>query len=182
MGKKQHATLCETFESKFPGLFNFEMCSLLMIDAADGCLFKFHTNHDDRKKRQEQSEQIESVLEATKRKPIIVRLPKDRGITGIAISMTEVQVIHNGDYNINYAAEVDNSVGLAVIKNMMIGPCIDTQGKLRGCIQLFNKTGLEPISIQEQMEFEKLLPTVAEMIKQADEVKYVGDLAANVNL
>lgn len=42
MGKKQHWTLCETFEAEFPQLFNFEHCALLFIDAADGSLFKFH--------------------------------------------------------------------------------------------------------------------------------------------
>ena len=64
----------------------------------------------------------------------------------------------------------------------MIGPCFDTLGKLRGLIQLFNKQDIEPITMQEEREFENLLPTVAEMIKQADEVKYVGDLVSNVNL
>jgi len=32
------------------------------------------------------------------------------------------------------------------------------------------------------MEFGCLLPTVAELVKQADEVKYVGDLSSNLNL
>lgn len=53
---------------------------------------------------------------------------------------------------------------------------------MRGLIQLVNKLGVEPITLQEEREFENLLPTVAEMIKQADEVKYVGDLASNMHL
>ena len=32
------------------------------------------------------------------------------------------------------------------------------------------------------MEFESLLPTVAEMIRQVDAVKYVQDISANMNL
>ena len=122
------------------------------------------------------------MLDPTRLKPIIVRLPKDRGITGIAIAAKKVQVVHNGDYNVSYAAEVDNSIGLAVVKNCLIGPCFDTQGQLRGLIQLVNKLDVEPISMQDEREFANLLPTVAEMIKQADEVKYVGDLASNVHL
>ena len=47
----------------------------------------------------------------------------------------------------------------------MIGPCFDTHGQLRGLIQLVNKIGIEPISRQEELEFDNLLPTVAEMIK-----------------
>ena len=42
--------------------------------------------------------------------------------------------------------------------------------------------GVEPISLRDVREFENLLPTVAEMIKQADEVKYVGDLSSNISL
>ena len=42
MGKKQHSTLCETFELKFPKLFHFEHCALLFIDPCDRSLFKFH--------------------------------------------------------------------------------------------------------------------------------------------
>ena len=135
MGKKQHATLCDTFERKFPKLFNFECCALLFIDAGDGSLFKFHgaehmrdTTTPDQTQPEHTDDHIESVMEPRKLKPIIVRLPRDRGITGIAIQTKQVQVVHNGDYNINYAAEVDNAIGLAVVKNCLIGPCFDTTG------------------------------------------------------
>ena len=40
MGKKDHASLTKTFEEKFPELFGFEYCGLLMIDREDGGLFK----------------------------------------------------------------------------------------------------------------------------------------------
>ena len=73
-------------------------------------------------------DRIESVMEPVKLKPIIVRLPRDRGITGIAIQNKQVQVVHNGDYNVNFAAEVDNAIGLPVVRNSMIGPCFDTKG------------------------------------------------------
>ena len=65
---------------------------------------------------------------------------------------------------------------------MLIGPCFDSNGKLRGVIQLVNKFRSEPISFRDEKEFSQLLPSVAEMIKQADEVKYVGDISANLNL
>ena len=77
---------------------------------------------------------------------------------------------------------MDNSVGCRVLENCLVGPCFDTQGVLRGVIQLINKEGGEPISFQDEREFENLLPTVAEMIKQADDVKYVNDISANMNL
>ena len=40
MGKKDHASLSKCFEEKFPELFDFENCGLMMIDAEDGGLFK----------------------------------------------------------------------------------------------------------------------------------------------
>jgi len=40
MGKKQHANLSVAFEKKFPKLFDFEFCGLLLIDASNDCLYK----------------------------------------------------------------------------------------------------------------------------------------------
>ncbi len=40
MGIKKHQKLCDSFESKFPKLFNFEKCGLLFIDAHDQSLYK----------------------------------------------------------------------------------------------------------------------------------------------
>ena len=78
MGKKQHSTLCENFEIKFPKLFNYEHCALLFIDPYDKSLFKFHgttTMDIEEKKKVEKEENYESLLDAAKAKPIIVRLP-----------------------------------------------------------------------------------------------------------
>ena len=59
-------------------------------------------------------------------KPIIVRLPKDRGITGLAISTKSVQLVPNGEYHVQYAPEVDNVVGTRVMENCLVGPCFDS--------------------------------------------------------
>lgn len=69
-----------------------------------------------------------------------------------------------------YLQEIDNAAGVSSIRNMMIGPCYDTEGKLRGLIQLINKDGNESITENDRIEFVNLCPTVAEIIKQADEV------------
>jgi len=49
-------------------------------------------------------------------------------------------------------------------------------------IHLLNKKGSQTISFQDEREFRNLLPTVAEMIRQADEQKYITDISANLNL
>ena len=40
MSKKQHSKLSKSFEARFPELFSFERCGLLMIDREDDSLFK----------------------------------------------------------------------------------------------------------------------------------------------
>ena len=47
---------------------------------------------------------------------------------------------------------------------------------------MFNKKTEDPISLQEEKEMTNLTPIVAEIIKQADEFKYIGDMAQNMNL
>lgn len=88
----------------------------------------------------------------------------------------------NGEYHQQYSPEVDNIVGSQCIENCLVGPCYDQEGKLRGVIQLINKKGADPITFQDEREFSELLPTMAEIIKQADQTKYVNDVCENINL
>jgi len=57
-----------------------------------------------------------------------VKLPRDRGITGLAIKDKKVQLIANGELHPQYAPEVDNSVGTRVVENCLIGPLYDGCG------------------------------------------------------
>ena len=75
----------------------------------------------------------------TQHKPLKVSLPKDRGLTGTAIVSKEVIVVPLGDNQQGFLPEVDNVAGVAAIHNMMLGPCYDTSGRMRGLIQLINK-------------------------------------------
>ena len=146
MGKKQHATLCQSFEERFPQLFGFESCGLLFIDAQDSSLYKITATQRVRdsidEDNSENPENTGIVNAATaspsflsrSHKPIIVRLPKDRGITGLAISTKAVQLVPNGEYHVQYAPEVDNVVGTRSMDNCLVGPCFDSQGVLRGVI------------------------------------------------
>ena len=96
MGKKQHALLCQSFEERFPQLFGFESCGLLFIDAQDSSLYKITANQTVRESSVDEqgadnSENPENTGTQPSQeynralKPNIVRLPKDRGITGLAI-------------------------------------------------------------------------------------------------
>ena len=78
------------------------------------------------------------------------------------------------------APEVDNTVRSPKIENCLIGPCIDTEGQLRGVVQLINKQ-TRVITAQDEVEFKVLLTTIAEMIKQVDTIKTFSDVNANMN-
>ena len=141
---KKHQQLCEAFEEKFPRLFNFEKCGLLFIDADDKSLYKIApaVEEIDENPMDEGDDDPEKtgIFDARlAKKPLFMRLPKDRGITGLAISRKIIMSVHNGEYCTSYAPEVDNVVGLPAIHNCLFGPCYDSEGNLRGVIQLINK-------------------------------------------
>jgi len=84
-------SLSNSFEAHFPDLFSFESAQLLFLDKNDGCLFKITDP------LAEDSCHDESVPERTdpvamkKPKPVMMRLPKDRGITGLSIETRKCQ-------------------------------------------------------------------------------------------
>ena len=91
-------------------------------------------------------------------------------------------VILDGESNIQFAPEIDNCIGLQPIQNCMIGPCFDSSCQLRGMVYLYNKKKGLPITQKDEKEFENLLPSVAEILKQVDELELVRDISANINL
>lgn len=153
MGKKQHAKLSTCFEAKFPELFGYEKCGLLMVDREDSSLFKVvvadptssESDSDDNGPRTPtkdagENDEPERTFNANnrhqKRKPIYVKFPKDRGLTGVAIKSKKVAVAHEGEYNVAFAPEIDNCIGSQLVRNCMTGPCIDSTGILRGIVIL----------------------------------------------
>mmetsp|Transcript_43886 Transcript_43886/g.58187 ORF Transcript_43886/g.58187 Transcript_43886/m.58187 type:complete len:166 (-) Transcript_43886:666-1163(-) len=102
MGKKDHSCLSKSFEEKFPDLFGFETCGLLMIDNEDGGLFKISQPiiHPDSDVEDNTNPERTGRRRDFAVKPIIVRLPKDRGLTGLTIKEEGIVVAADGEYNI----------------------------------------------------------------------------------
>ena len=77
MGKKDHASFSDYFEKKFSELLGFEKCGLLVADVKNGYLYKITIPYEDEDKISSgvTFDGIEQI------KPILVRYPKDRGIT-----------------------------------------------------------------------------------------------------
>lgn len=110
MAQKEHVTLCTIFEDKFPKLFGFKHCGLLFIDSGDNCMYKISepvVDTDDLPAHQKQEPNDdtpertgdETAQQPRRRKPLMIRLPKDRGITGIAIQTRQVMNVPTGEYH-----------------------------------------------------------------------------------
>ena len=85
MGKKEHAALSSSFEDKFPDLFGFEKCGLLMIDAENSGLYKITPADVIKESPDENAQNPERTINKPQVKPFFVRYPKDRGLTSHAI-------------------------------------------------------------------------------------------------
>jgi len=82
----------------------------------------------------------------------------------------------------NFASEVDNTVGVAAIKNMMVGPIHDMKGNLKGIIQLINKNEDDAITEQDEIELNSLLISIGEIIKTADQVRLITNIATGLDV
>jgi len=116
MGQKKHFSLATEFEDRFPKLFNFKSCALLFVDSANGQMYRYHARRTDKNVTPGPDDD---------RQPIKVCLPRDRGITGLAIRNKDVMVVPDGDGTVNYLPEVDNAASVPGIRNMIMGPCFD---------------------------------------------------------
>lgn len=70
-----------------------------------------------------------------------------------------------------FVDEIDNSMEVGEVSNLMIGPIRDTDGELRGVVQLANKLKGEKITSQDVYEFGSLMPALGEIFKTTAEVR-----------
>ena len=98
----------------------------------------------------------------------LMRYPANIGITGHVIATSQTLIGTDGYRTRKFAPEVDNYNNNFAIRNMIIGPMVDKNGKVRGVIQLLNKlqgTGFQ----QDETELKALLPALGEILRTADE-------------
>ena len=62
-------------------------------------------------------------------------------------------------------------MGVSEVDNVMIGPIRDSEGLLRGVVQLGNKLNGEKITNQDVYEFGSLMPALGEIFKTTEEVR-----------
>ncbi len=81
-----------------------------------------------------------------------------------------------------FVSEADDPLRIINIRSIMLGPLIDSDGKLRGVVQLFNKIGPAVENETYVKEFKLLLPVIAEVIKKLDKLKQADRLVCSVGL
>ena len=101
----------------------------------------------------------------------LVYFPVDMGCTGVAIQQNQIVYFNSGERMIQFKEEIDNTMGVAEVDNLMIGPIRDSEGELRGVVQLGNKLNGEKITSQDVYEFGSLMPALGEIFKTTEEVR-----------
>ena len=137
MSIKKHQLFCKSFGEKFPQHFNFESCALLFIDPADHSLYKVTDaeEQDDLMSHGTRKNYKTVVVDVKQeKKPTIIRLTVDKGITSQAIQHRKIMSVARAQECMEFAPEVDNTVRAPVVENCLIGPCIDSEGKMRGVV------------------------------------------------
>jgi|OM-RGC.v1.033518630 hypothetical protein len=78
------------------------------------------------------------------------------GITGIAIEQRAPFFSNEGEDDPQYSFEVDNHLQLLDFENLLVVPLIDSNGKLKGAIQMITKIGHDEIPETDIIEFNQI--------------------------
>lgn len=110
----------------------------------------------------------------------VMRIPPENGLTGISIREKRVFTLQSYDKNNDFSVEIDNNIDVQAVKSMMIGPLFNEAGKLKGIIQLINKLDDKEIMDHEVNEFSQLLPTIAQVVVNVDEMRDVINVSTGI--
>ena len=112
--------MCQWIMDKFPALFGFQSCGLLFVDPETSQLFRF-----------------EDSLDQT----IVITFPQNVGCTGDAIKQRKIIYFDDIKQQPRFENVIDNSQGKYLVQSLLIAPIYDSDGKLKGVVQLVNKEG-----------------------------------------
>lgn len=110
----------------------------------------------------------------------LVYFPINIGCTGQAIYSKKVVYFNKEKREYSFSTEIDNQIGVPYVDSLMIGPLYDTEGNLRGVIQLVNKLENQRITEKDEIEFRSMLPSIAESIRTADDVRKLYNIATSM--
>lgn len=169
LAETNHAMIFHKINKLLPKLFGFKKTAILLMQAHAFQLYNIAYENE------------EALQELARTKSYsdqnVFSYPANLGLTGIAIANKEVFVSNKGQNDQKFAPEVDNFCGAGHINNMMIGPLMDLNGKVRGVIQLFNKISFgfaneadtNGIVKKDMTELNSICLGLGEVIKTADQ-------------
>lgn len=178
---RKHVPLDKCLREIFPKLFQFQVCGVMFYSKKEDSLYKIiHLSDDDLnaplnsfKDKQSDGSIVRVVV---KDYESLVFYPKNIGCTGNAIAKKKVVYFNKSQRDLFFSGEIDNSVGVQYVDSLMIGAMYDTDGQLRGVIQLINKLDGQQITEQDVVELQSMLSSIAENIRTCDEVKQLHNI------
>jgi hypothetical protein len=106
-----------------------------------------------------------------------MHFPPRMGLTGIAIAAGKPHASTEGEDDPKYSFEVDNHLQLLDFDSFLAVPLIDSEGNLKGVIQMINKIDADEIPESDIMEFSQISPSIAEALNFCDLAKDVTDVS-----
>lgn len=111
-----------------------------------------------------------------------MRYPLNMGMTGIAIDQKGPFISLDGEDDPKYSFEVDNINQLLDFENILIMPLIDSNGQLKGVIQLVNKIDSSEIPEEDAIELSQICPSIAEILNFCDLATDVSNVSQGLTL
>ena len=96
------------------------------------------------------------------------------------LAFKDVKTCKKMSSNPSYSVQVDNPLRLILVDDVLFGPAIDSEGNIRGIVQLFHKKRGDVEDTLSIERFKRLLPAVAGLIKQVDDLRRANDMLAEV--
>ena len=167
MSAQNHRDLYAQLKKHMPECFGFEKAGILFYEDTSNTLYWMHEHAD---------------CDGT-----AIHLPQNIGLTGQAIREKRTLVFPHGQKQNGLVNLVDNIYDLQGIRNLLMCPIFDEDGKLRGVIQLINKIGLHQQSITDLdvAQTSQICPSLSQILKLFDIVRDLetldNDLSVNMN-
>jgi len=72
-------------------------------------------------------------------------------------------------------------MGATDVESLLISPIVDSEGNLRGVVQMANKLNGEKITNQDIIEVGSLMPALGEIFKTAQEVREFQNVSSGIH-
>jgi hypothetical protein len=72
-------------------------------------------------------------------------------------------------------------MGATDVESLLISPIVDSEGNLRGVVQMANKLNVEKITNQDIIEVGSLMPALGEIFKTAQEVREFQNVSSGIH-